>query len=214
MRVYKFLSAEFGMKSLREKRLKVSLVDDLNDPFDLLPYDMRKREVRRNFRSLVSDFSRMYGMVCFSTSWHDPVMWAHYSDKHKGLCLGFDIPKGMGRKVRYEKKRLPFPEGQVLSSEPMLFTKFAHWGYEKEVRCFRPLLEDTNEGRLYFMNFGDDLRLVEVVAGARCNINEQEIRNVVQPLKSMRVIKARAGFGKFEVVRNKKGFGNGGSHSS
>jgi len=92
MRVYKFLSAEFGMKSLHEKRLKVSLVDDLNDPFDLLPYDVRKRDVRSNFRSLVSDFSRMYGMVCFSTSWHDPVMWAHYSDKHKGLCLGFDIP--------------------------------------------------------------------------------------------------------------------------
>jgi len=39
MRVYKFMTAEFGMKSLREKRLKISLLDDLNDPFDLLPYE-------------------------------------------------------------------------------------------------------------------------------------------------------------------------------
>jgi hypothetical protein len=47
MRVYKFLTAEFGMKSLREKRLKISIFDDLNDPFDLLPY-----EVKKGFQSL------------------------------------------------------------------------------------------------------------------------------------------------------------------
>jgi hypothetical protein len=65
MRVYKFLTAEFGMKSLREKRLKISTLDDLNDPFDLLPYEMRKRHIRSAFRSVTADFARMLGIVCF-----------------------------------------------------------------------------------------------------------------------------------------------------
>jgi hypothetical protein len=36
---------------------------------------------------------------------------------------------------------LAIQEHQVLSSEPILFTKFANWAYEKEVRCFRSFFE-------------------------------------------------------------------------
>jgi hypothetical protein len=206
MRLYKFLTAEFGMKGLREKRLKISTLDELNDPFDLLPYEMRKPETRRNLRSFISSFARAYGIVCFSSGWKDPVVWAHYSDKHKGLCLGFEVPKRFGMKVRYVKRRLPFPEHQVLSSVPLLFTKYANWSYEEEVRCFRPLLERTKLGEMSFMDFGDELKLVEVIAGARCKVTESEIRSAVKPLKGVKFIKARAGFRRFEVVANEKGF--------
>jgi len=37
MRVYKFLDPRFGMKTLAEKRLKISTLEDLNDPFDRAP---------------------------------------------------------------------------------------------------------------------------------------------------------------------------------
>jgi len=206
MRVYKFMTAEFAIKSLREKRLKISLLDDLNDPFDLLPYEMRKRHIRLAFRSVTADFARILGIICFSSSWKDPVIWAHYSDKHKGLCLGFEIPKRLGRRVRYVKKRLPFPEHQVLSSEPMLFTKFANWAYEKKVRCFRNFFESTKSAGMYFMDFGNELKLVEVIAGARCKITESELRHAIRPLKGVKLTKARAGFRRFEVVENLQGF--------
>lgn len=39
MRIYKFLSKEFALKSLRERRLKISLLSQLNDPFEMLPFD-------------------------------------------------------------------------------------------------------------------------------------------------------------------------------
>jgi len=200
MRLYKFLTAEFGMKTIREKRLKISTLDDLNDPFDLLPYEMRKLHIRRAFKSLTADFTRILGIICFSSNWKDPVIWAHYSDKHKGLCLGFEVPKRLGRKVRYVKKRLLFPEHQVLSSEPMLFTKFASWAYEKEVRSFRPLLESTKSGNLYYMDFGGDLKLVEVIAGARCRVTESGLRSAIKPLEGVKLKRARAGFRRFEVV--------------
>jgi hypothetical protein len=46
MRAYKFLDEKFGIKSLQEKRLKISALDDLNDPFELLPYEMTDRNKR------------------------------------------------------------------------------------------------------------------------------------------------------------------------
>lgn len=38
-RVYKFTLAQYGISSLQEKRLKVSTIADLNDPFDLCALD-------------------------------------------------------------------------------------------------------------------------------------------------------------------------------
>jgi hypothetical protein len=47
MRVYKFLSGHFGLKSLYERRLKISTLEDLNDPFELIPYDLSNERHRR-----------------------------------------------------------------------------------------------------------------------------------------------------------------------
>lgn len=206
MRVYKFLNVEFGMKNLREKRLKISTLDDLNDPFELLPYEMRKRSLRRNFRSLARKFARICGILCFSSDWKDPVIWAHYADKHKGLCLGFEVPRSLGEKVEYAKRRLKIPEDRVFSSTQLFFTKYVNWFYEKEVRCVRPLASSKKVGKLYFMDFGKELKLVEVIAGARCKIAESELRNAIKPLKGVKLTKARAGFRRFEVVENQRGF--------
>jgi hypothetical protein len=40
MRAYKFLDAQFGLKSMCERRLKQSRVSDLNDPFELRSFDV------------------------------------------------------------------------------------------------------------------------------------------------------------------------------
>jgi hypothetical protein len=96
MRVYKFLDAKFGIKSLAEKRLKISTVEDLNDPFELLPFGMVDKTKRMALNLARTTWGTTHGMLCFSADWRDPVIWAHYSDKHHGLCLGFEIPDAMG----------------------------------------------------------------------------------------------------------------------
>lgn len=51
MRAYKFLDQKFGLKSLSERRLKISTLHDLNDPFELLPYEMSsERFILRSLR--------------------------------------------------------------------------------------------------------------------------------------------------------------------
>lgn len=66
MRVYKFLNLEFGLKTLREKKLKISTLDDLNDPFELLAYQMTERKKRKEWRNARKQWGSQRGLICFS----------------------------------------------------------------------------------------------------------------------------------------------------
>ncbi len=49
------------------------------------------------------------------------------------------------------------------ASPPILFTKFDHWAYEDEIRTCAQL--DEQEDGLYYRDFDESLRLVQVIAG-------------------------------------------------
>jgi hypothetical protein len=206
MLAYKFLDEHFGLKSLREKRLKISTLADLNDPFELLPYEMRDRNRRIALRATRDEFARSDGILCFSADWKDPVIWSHYSDKHRGLCLGFEIPDEKCQRVRYVAERLSLLHPPTLAdANALVFTKYINWQYEQEIRVYAALNE--SEDGLYFAPFGAELRLVKVTAGARCSLSE---RALVEALGSSAIkimlVKARAGFTRFEIVKDKLGF--------
>jgi hypothetical protein len=208
MRAYKFLNAHFGLKSLYEKRLKISTIDDLNDPFELLPYNLSDPKHRWAVHETRKQLAVGRGLLCFSADWRNPVVWAHYADKHKGLCIGFEIPKGRNiiKVVKYVSKRLPFPvPPKIADAEAMLFTKFSSWRYERELRIWAAL-NDEQDG-LYYSDFDNTLRLVEVIAGARCTVPRSAVVRALGPLQREIVLtKARAGFTRFEVVPDKRGF--------
>ncbi len=53
-------------------------------------------------------------------AWSNPVIWAHYGDKHRGLCLGFEVPEMHGdpendesHHVNYIATLLLFPLGKL-----------------------------------------------------------------------------------------------------
>jgi len=206
MVAYKFLNEHFGLKSLSERRLKISTLGDLNDPFELLPYEMSDRNLRRVLRETRDEATRRRGILCFSADWIDPVIWAHYSDKHKGLCLGFEIPDEHCKKIKYVSQRLTLPACPTLAdADALLFTKYINWRYEQEIRVWAALNE--KEDGLYFSYFGEALRLIKVIAGARCTLLESEVAQALGPLtENVGVIRARAGFRKFEIVKDRRGF--------
>jgi len=216
MRAYKFLDAKFGLKSLREKRLKQSRVYELNDPFELTPYDLTDPGLRRTFLKTREDIGKDRVMVCFSCGWCDPVIWAHYSDKHRGLCLGFEIPEMKGdvendesAYVSYIAEALYFPPdfselGDAERFEivrKVLFTKFKHWEYEHEIRLWAPLQNEENS--LHFLEFDEKLRIVEVIIGASCTLPRSEITEALGAWASeVKIIEARAAYDRFEMVED------------
>jgi hypothetical protein len=48
--------------------------------------------------------------------------------------------------------------------------------------------------------------IAKFIAGARCGTSLQELKNAVRPLTDVEFIKARAGFGEFEIVVDERGF--------
>jgi hypothetical protein len=215
MRAYKFLDAHFGLKSLYERRLKQSRIHDLNDPFELTPYDLTDPAFRYAFHQTRDDISKDRGILCFSADWRNPVIWAHYSDKHRGLCLGFEIPEIKGdpendesAHVKYIRKPLKFPANfqDLPDSErfelvrKILFTKFDHWKYEKEIRVWAPL--QNEEDGMYFLEFDEKLQLTEVIIGQKCTLLRPAIERALGPLSAqVKISNARAARDKFAIVK-------------
>lgn len=163
------------MKSLREQRLKISTLEDLNDPFELLPYEMTDRNRRAALYATRKKIATNRGLLCFSATWQDPVLWARYANKHKRLCLGFEVPDAVCRAVKYERQRLRLPaEPSLTDAEILIFTKYINWQYEQELRVWAALNE--SESGLYVAEFGPMLRLKKV-AGARCSLSLSTVSN-------------------------------------
>jgi hypothetical protein len=203
MRVYHFISDEFGLKDLIERRLKIARITELNDPFEFLSVDLSDRDFRHALKETKEELSKSNGLLCFSKKWKNPVMWSHYADKHRGICLGFDIPKVPPTKVKYVRKRLPKPAVfDEAFMKKLLFTKFRHWKYEDEYRVYLSL-EMEIEG-FYYASFSDSLVLRQVIVGDQSKLTRAQITMALDNLNdSVEVFKARAAFTSFDVVRNK-----------
>jgi hypothetical protein len=101
MRVYKFLSAKDALRDISERRIKISEIGDMNDPFELLTIETSTLMDRT---AAIETFARRFGALCFSRSWKSPLLWAHYADKHPGICLGLDIADDYVSEISYVNK--------------------------------------------------------------------------------------------------------------
>lgn len=101
MRLYYMTSHEIATNHiLIQRRMKLSRFHELNDPFEMKPHSLADTEMRRITALLEREYFPHKGLLCFSDNWRSPVMWAHYADKHRGVCLGFDIAKNDPDEVR------------------------------------------------------------------------------------------------------------------
>ncbi|WP_170405093.1 DUF2971 domain-containing protein [Ruegeria arenilitoris] len=210
MRVYKFYPAKWGLEALSKRRLKVSPIDELNDPFEYLSLDLGDKSVRawaKQFRNLVS---KENGIISFSRNWYQPLMWAHYADSHKGLALGFEVPDRLLFEINYVEDRIK-PASDVDNSKSslqglihqLLRTKHKEWSYEDEYRLVRPLENCVSEDGKFFAAFNEITVLKEVVIGARYEASNSE--RLYSELKSEGVTfqTARAEFKGFRMTPQK-----------
>ena len=196
-RAYKFLEKQFALKTLYERRFKIATLEELNDPFDLVPFDLSNPSLRQAMLATRSKLGQKVGLVCFSAKYSDPVIWSHYCNKHTGICLGFDIHETEDPNAPYEGRRinpvqyidapLAFPlnfkqldpAGQNRVVLDMLYNKFRHWAYEQELRLWA-YVSDEEDG-IRYVNFEDSVtRLVEVIVGAKCTVPKKAIERALE----------------------------------
>jgi hypothetical protein len=211
MRLYHLISAEYGLMALRKRRLRASRLTALNDPFELIGVDVSDPDVRRAMHAYKDKISITKGIHCFSRSWSNPVLWSHYADRHRGICLGFDVDDELTIRVTYERERLNpaelwkgNEEQQQDFMQRILSTKFSHWSYESEVRVFVELAAPDQDTGFHFTDFSPRLALREVIVGGECDLTRAVLLEAVaEHSPSVRFFKARPAFKKFKVVRNR-----------
>jgi hypothetical protein len=181
MRVFHLTHTEYALSNIALRRLKVARIADLNDPFELLAANLGGNKPLRNaMREWRNELHKTKGLLCFSCGWYSPVLWSHYADKHRGICLGFELTDTLAEPVKYVADRIPirFPltEGVV---KQLLTTKYVHWSYEREQRVFVRLAPATAEQGLFFYEFSSDLKLTEVILGPLCEISLERVQYLV-----------------------------------
>lgn len=84
-----------------------------------------------------------HGVCCFTTNYWSILMWSHYTDKHRGIFLKYDLLNDLEffykiHKVKYEEK---YPEVDLITNinnynnlMKLIITKFKDWKYEEEYR--------------------------------------------------------------------------------
>lgn len=103
--------------------------------------DSTAQTIQFHYRQYILDG---IGTFCLSAKNADLLMWAHYGDSHRGVCLQFDAEVSVmaeAQAVEYVPKRLPLNRYTHAREEMMinaLLTKSDNWAYEAEWRALRP----------------------------------------------------------------------------
>jgi hypothetical protein len=182
---YRSLAPEFSKSFvrsiLRDSQIYLSSPNQFNDPFecqadilverdDPLVAGMSKLQLletaRANLRSLLS----IYSMSAVNNS---VLMWSHYADNYRGICLGFDAEDQDGvfaaaEPVVYQDQLPVFDlrkDGDSIATAKIVaLTKSAKWSYEQEWR----IIAHAPERRINF----PPKCLTEVVLG--CDISKKD----------------------------------------
>nr|WP_288933068.1 DUF2971 domain-containing protein [uncultured Allomuricauda sp.] len=234
---YKYLPPK-RLDYLEKELLRYTQPIDLNDPFECLPKKptekefkdiikkvselLSKKRIPLNENAEILELEKMYheayvkvnndiGILSLTKNWNNTLMWAHYTNSHKGFCVGFD-PKDKYfedylsstkresktvKEVVYSDKRVEIPmefEKKKLGFEPFI-TKSRDWKYEEEIRVISTLnlsdkKIDGNPVDIHLFKVPHN-SIKEIVAGANMEKNNEDLikdfcsKNGIRFYKSM-----------------------------
>jgi len=213
MYLYKFLNAEFGLKTIQERRIKLTRIMEANDPFEFLGLAVSNKEGRAYLNKRRKELHSASALLCLSADWRHPLMWAHYGDGHKGICLGFKANTDSFRPVTYLTRRMELSDiGKSYADEidtndigNLLYSKFDGWAYEQEYRALLTLETDylDKPSGNYLMPFNENLILKRVIVGHKSHVTRRKISNALGELEaSTEAFKVRPAFTDFSLTRN------------
>lgn len=114
-------------------------------------------------RGVAIAMPQAYRLLCLGTSPFEQLLWSHYANGHRGICIEFDatmMPFAVALSVTYsdEYPRLDFsgasPDTFIQAS---ILTKASYWAYENEFR----LITAEIDGTIYPRSAQDMLELPE-----------------------------------------------------
>lgn len=209
---------------LSKKRIRVSKISKVNDPADFqvgFPASASSSYIE-GFQKRYQDIENEFGIVCFSETPCNVLMWSHYADGHRGFVLEFEMDESKLEQVTYSTIAPQLPSETEESNRDAIIKDVAHralrtksieWAYEKEwrriVRYNTSISDIQKEGESYYLTF-DSSSLKSLFAGLRQEKTNAEIKKILEDagfpkLPIYRFERTRMGFGlRCEAYRKDK----------
>jgi hypothetical protein len=154
------------------------------------------------------------GVFSLSENWNCSLMWSHYADNHKGICIGYDTSSLPGvtspKKINYNKPRtisMSLIKEWILKKstsakdeikQSFFFTKSSEWEYEQEWRDIaKPNGIRYAPYDIHSIYFGMNCSLViqatilKLMGGPNNNI---QFHKIYQDKKSFKLLSRNDGF--------------------
>lgn len=88
---YHFLSSNNALIDLERGAIKVSLINELNDPFELKPYLRHNYTVRVQFNKVRKKVHKKFGLSCFSGKWNEKLATLKSCKPNAGVGLAQSV---------------------------------------------------------------------------------------------------------------------------
>ena len=183
--LYKYMRIEYVADAIEKHRLFLNDGSGFNDPFELLIVD----------RSNIT-YNRIHGLhiLSLTNSYKKKLMWSHYADGHKGVCLTIRIPARLVYPIVYSSRRLYTDSNinQIINAasnkaksnvnkdysrltdlKKMALLKDAKWKDEKE---YRIIFDEYDEKGLIYDNdkWFMSVKIANIYLGVRFNENKPQ----------------------------------------
>ena len=144
---------ERELKAIEQAYIFCASFRDLNDPMEGFwrsTGTLRKRTGYQRFRVEINLNKTQLGICSFSEVHDHELMWAHYADQFRGICIRYDLSQllaKLGKNATFVRmfynERTPLMHSTDTDSHELarraLSSKSYRWLYEREWRLFAPI---------------------------------------------------------------------------
>ena len=145
----------------------------------------------------ITKIKERYRVSCFSKVKDEILLWSHYAEKHRGLCIGFSFEPATKdfyvHPVGYKIDINPpdFATKEFESLQYLISTKYEKWEYEKEIRII-------NRTKTDIINIQAS-SIKEIIFG--CKMDESDMINIKSNIQKNGIINSK--YSKMIMSNNK-----------
>lgn len=188
--LYKYVPLKYVADILDNNRLYLSDGTNFNDPFEITVTDKKKHK---------SSHIEGLHILSLTNSYRNKLIWSHYTDSNKGVCLTVKVPNHLVYPICYTGKRVYEDSDidDIISSsikkvkknvnndfsllnknKKIAYIKHKKWLYEKE---YRIVFDNNDESGLIFEagKWFMSVKITNIYLGVNFNKNKPEIQREI-----------------------------------
>ena len=153
----KDFTEHYNYEDLKYNKMVFSPISFFNDPFDcdylikITSNDIEEKDklsLKLKIQDIINKINSTYRIACLCEDNDSILMWSHYADNHKGICVEYDFERLIDTfkpdlfPIIYTENRTIYTQDDIccysLTFQRHVFFKSDIWSYEKEWRILKP----------------------------------------------------------------------------